>query len=208
MPLEKRTSIDKPALLLVEGDEEVGFFGALLKHLGISEIQIMKAGKTRFRDNLSTYRLMSGFDSVRSIGVVRDADDSARAAFDSVRDSLKHNNLPQPNAILMPSTDTPRTMVLIMPPDGEGTGRMLEDLCWASMMDDPAMPCVAQYFECLAEKDFAHRPTAIAKARVHAFLASREEPDLRLGEAAGKGYWNFDSPVFEQVKNFLQQVAM
>jgi len=32
-----------------------------------------------------------------------------------------------------------------MPPDGEGTGRMLEDLCYASVLDDVAISCVNEF---------------------------------------------------------------
>ncbi len=44
----------------------------------------------------------------------------------------------------------------------------------------------------------------MAKARVHAWLASQIEPDKRLGEAAKAGYWPWDSPGFDRLKQFLQ----
>jgi hypothetical protein len=151
--------------------------------------------------------LQSNFGNVHSIGIVRDADESAQGAFDSICSALKSLDLPIPEAILTPTPDLPHVSVLIMPPNNEGTGRMLEDLCLASVLDDPAFDCVDQYFECLAEQGITLGNNKIAKARVHAFLASRSEPDKRLGEAAQASYWIWDSPAFDTVKDFLKQIA-
>jgi hypothetical protein len=43
--------IKQPNVLVVEGKEEVFFFGALVKHLGLQNIQIIDMeGKTRLKD--------------------------------------------------------------------------------------------------------------------------------------------------------------
>lgn len=84
---------------------------------------------------------------------------------------------------------------------------MLEDLCLAAVADDPAMNCVDEYFSCLGEQNVSLRESAIPKARLHAFLASRERPGLRLGEAAEKNDIPLDSPVFEPVTEFLRQLG-
>lgn len=84
---------------------------------------------------------------------------------------------------------------------------MLEDLCLASVADDPAMRCVDKYFRCLEEQNLVQKEIAIPKARLHAFLASRERPGLRLGEAAEKNDIPLHSPVFEPVVNFLRQLT-
>ena len=46
-------------------------------------------------------------------------------------------------------------------------------------------------------------PNNLSKARVQAFLSSRIEPGKRLGEAAEAGYWPFNNPVFNPIKDFL-----
>jgi hypothetical protein len=43
----------------------------------------------------------------------------------------------------------------------------------------------------------------MAKAQAHAFLATLDKPDLRLGEAAVAGYWDFDHPAFDALKAFV-----
>jgi hypothetical protein len=68
------------------------------------------------------------------------------------------------------------------------------------------MPYVERYFECLQEQGLPW-PRNRSKARVQTFLASRSEPGKRLGEAAQAGYWPWEDRAFEQVKDFLRQIA-
>ncbi|SRR6266536_3046196 len=75
-------------------------------------------------------------------------------------------------------------------PDGENLG-MLEDLCLASLQADQLLECVDNYFGCVqATKESL--PRQISKARIHAWLAAQEPPDMRLGIAAQRGFmdWN------------------
>jgi hypothetical protein len=46
-------------------------------------------------------------------------------------------------------------------------------------------------------------PNDIIKAKTHAFLSSRPEPDKKLGEAALAGYFPFSSAVFNQLRTIL-----
>ena len=80
---------------------------------------------------------------------------------------------------------------------------MLETLCLQAVSGDPAMPCVRQYFECLQGKGVS-LPRNLPKARLHTFLSSRETPDLLLGQAAREGYFLWDNPAFDQLKEFLR----
>ena len=57
---------------------------------------------------------------------------------------------------------------------------------------------VHEYINCI--KKSGHSPNNIDKAKVHSWLASREKPDLRLGEAAECGYWPFDEKSFDPYK--------
>jgi len=65
------------------------------------------------------------------------------------------------------------------------------------------MACVEEYFQCLARRQ-STLPNNMAKARVHAWLASHSEPDLCLGEAAEKGYWPWESVILAPLRAFLQ----
>jgi len=197
--------IAKPNLLLVEGREDELFFGALVKHLGLQNIQIMGiAGKTNLRRNLKALILSPRFTEVISLGVVRDANDDPSAAFQSVHDALQAVNLPAPGRPLEPAGDSPQVTVMILPE--EGAPGMLEDLCLKSVGQDSAMLCTAQYFQCLQQEGLT-LPDNMSKAKVQVFLASRRKAGLRLGEAAQAGYWPWDEEAFERVRDFLQQIG-
>lgn len=196
--------IGKPKLLVVEGKDEVFFFGALLSYLVLQDIQAVDMeGKTNLRSRLDAIVKSPGFPNVSCLGVVRDADSDPIAAFQSVRDALDAVGLPVPNEPLTFIGQNPQVAVVILP-EKDKTG-MLEDLCLKSVEQDPAIPCVEQYFQCRPQQGVS-LPHHMAKARVRVFLASRPEPDKRLGEAAQAGYWPLDSEAFTQLKRFLQQI--
>lgn len=191
-------------LVLVEGKEESNLLTALEKQLTIGDVDVRWLnGKYSTSTKLKTLMSTPGFAGVVSLGVMRDANSNASAAFQSVCDALRNVDLPVPTQPLMPTgadQGGPRVVVLIIP-HGASKG-MLEDICLQSVQDDPAMTCVEAYFECLT-KNPGNLPSNLSKAKVHAFLSSRDKPDLRLGEAAQKGYWPWTHQAFDQVKEFL-----
>lgn len=202
--------IEKPYLLIVEGKEDRAFFSAYLRHQRITNIQIFETegkGKHKVRAFFRLLTQLSGFDDVHGIGIIRDSDGNPTGAFDSVCSALDIIDLPVPKKVGHLSDGSPKTSVLILPPNNEGTGRMLEDLCLEATKDDPAFKCIETYFDCLTHEEIEHKDKDIAKAWIHAYIASRPEPDLRLGEAAQKGYFDFDHPVFEPIKAFLTTLS-
>jgi len=196
--------IEQSNVLVVEGREEELFFGAFIGHLGLWNIQISPiGGKEQLRRNLKALVLSPGFSEVTFLSVVRDANADWDSAFQSVRDALQAVNLPAPEHPLMPVGHSPQVAVMILPEEG-ATG-MLEDLCLKAVVQNPAMLCVEQYFQCLQRKDLP-LPRNMSKAKVQVFLASRPKAGLRLGEGAQAGYWPWQDEAFEQVKEFLQML--
>jgi hypothetical protein len=197
--------LTKPNILIVEGREEELFFGALIEHLGLQNIQIMPiGGKEQLRRNLKALARSPSFAKVVSLGIVRDANANPSAAFQSVRDALQAVNLPAPDRPLVPTGRKPQVTVMIVP-EGDAPG-MLEDLCLGSVQSDPASLCVEQYFQCLQQRGLP-MPHNMPKARIQVFLASRPEAGKRLGEAAQAGYWPWNDATFEPVERFLQQIG-
>jgi hypothetical protein len=173
----------------------------LLRHIKLNDyIQVQNfGGVTELNDFLAALAKMSAFDTVDTLGIVRDAEKSAGRALQSVCSSLKRRGLPFPKAPGLFEGSEPKVGVFILP-DGKSPG-MLEDLCLRSVGDDPAMPCLDRYFGCLETADSL--PKNLSKGRVQAFLASRAQPGLLLGEAAGRKYWPWDHTAFNHVKRFL-----
>ncbi len=208
MTKPKQVAPTRPGLLITEGLDDVRFFKAFLSHLQFDlTVQVENIGGKGNLNSawLRTLKAADGFSGVRALGIIRDADEDPRSAFQSVCDALKQAGLPVPAAAggwAQTDTLTPQVGVYILPaPDQAGA---LEDLCLQTVNRDPAYTCVDAYFECLQSAGLKQRSNVLAKARVQAFLASRERPGLRLGESAEKGVWDWDHPAYAALKNFLK----
>ena len=197
-------AIEQSKLLLVEGNDEVRVFSALCRHLDISDLQIQSyGGYQNLRTVLRTLRGVQGFNAVQSLAVVADANANRSGRQQSIQGALSNAGLPAPSAPLQfVSQDGISVAYLVVPHDADGT--MLEDVCLASVSADAAMKCVDEYFECLTREGASTpREVRMSKARVHAFLASRDDPALRIGEAADNGIWQFDDEAFRPMSELL-----
>ncbi len=146
--------------------------------------------------------------TIEAIGIVRDAElsasgtaSAAEAAFKSAHAAISASGLNSPERPLQVVGEKPRIGILILPP-GESEG-MLEDLCLDAVQADPAMPCVYEYIECVKRSVPNWRGRNRKKASVQAFLASRPEPGLKLGEGAKLGYWNWSHEAYSPIKQFI-----
>ncbi len=198
---EEKLRIEKTKLLLVEGKDEEEFFSAVADRLSVEDLQIAGiAGKDRIRQNLKALVVDPGFREVVSLGVVRDADANPGGAFASVKDALSAAGLPCPRVPTRPAKGPPKVNVMILPSSAKKGS--LEDLCLQTITDDPAAGCVDDLFDCLV-RDGVKAPKALSKARVRAFLATRQNPTLPLGLAAQRGYWPLDHEALQEIRDFL-----
>ena len=200
-----RSPITYSKVLIVEGRDAFEFFKALLRNLNLlAEIEIRNAGGVdQFSDYLRTLMAASGFSRVISLGIVRDAEEDADAAFQSVCTALRQVGMSEPQRPMAVADGKPRISVFILP-DCENRG-MLETLCVQAVRDDPAYQCVEQYFQCLQQQGVV-LPYNMSKARLHTFLSSRPEAGLLLGQAAHRNYLPGDNPAFDHIRQFLQEL--
>ena len=198
-------NISQPKQLIVEGNDDARVFEALCRYLNISNLQIQQCGGYQnLRRFIEAFVDVDDFASVRSLAVVADANSNREGRGQSIRNILSNFALPTPKEPLELASDNHLSVAyLVVPHLAEGT--MLEDVCLDSVSDDPAMECIDRYLECIEESDTpGPRRVWMSKARAHAFLASRDRPDLRIGEAADRGMWQFDSEAFNPLKNLLR----
>ncbi len=195
-------------LLLVEGRDEVNLFNALMKHCFDAEpqIQVIEAGgKDQFPANLQGIRTAAETrPTLRAIGVVRDADEDAGAAFQSVCDHLRNVGYQPPRVHGELSGGEPSIGVFIVP-DGVDPGA-IETLCRRSREGDDVSGCVDEYLRCLDErgvKSSSNRDKTFA----HAYLAAMRNPVARVGEGARQGAWDFGSPAFSELSGFLGRLV-
>jgi len=200
--------ITKSKILLVEGADEVYFLIHFLKAVSLGDtIQILPYGEIkRFKDFLESLKKLPGFSGVESIGIMRDADENPSSAFQSVTDALEKAGFDKPNEPLKTVGNSPKITIMIIP--NIKIRGALESLLLETVDDDSTMICVNDYIKCLIENKVLSKENTskIAKAKLYSYLAAKRKAGLKIGEAAKAEYWNFDSPVFEQLKNFLRML--
>ena len=189
--------------LLAEGNDQRNFFEAFIDHLSLADIQIQNfGGVNELHGFLLALASASGFrETVQSVGIVRDAETVAQAAFQSVQSSLRNAGLPVPNRPEERSGSSPAVTVLILPDDN--SPGMLETLLCQSFVGTPEERCIDDFFKCVeALSDVSiNNPD---KARAYAYLTTKPEPHHSVGVAAKQSYWNLNHHVFDRVRQFLK----
>lgn len=193
------------AQLLVEGNDQRNFFYAMLRHMNLGGVEIQNfGGVNELRNFLRNLANSDEFDQiVKSVGIVRDAEISAESAFRSVQGALRNANMDVPDAPGIKTGGAPSFSAFILP-DNE-SGGMLETLLCRTFANTPLENCVESFFACVGGEtgERLHRPE---KSRAHAYIATMPEPQVSVGVAAQRGYWNLDHPAFDDVKRFLQSL--
>jgi hypothetical protein len=190
-------------VVLVEGPDDVAFFRLLIEVLGLKALLQVIPLNGGDRNQLKRQLLLRTndplYDELKTIGIVWDADGHR----DRREQSLK--------AVLTEVPIKPAVSYLIMPPAGEGTNRMLEDVLWRYFEEEkqPFLACVDQYIECLATlPPESWPPRREAKTRFYALIAAQKDPtDEATRETFRRYITNFDSPAFATLKTFLTQLT-
>ncbi|MBU1862549.1 MAG: hypothetical protein KKH94_02660 [Candidatus Omnitrophica bacterium] len=202
-----KIEIKKDKLLLVEGNDDQNFFQKLIQEIALDSIQIISMnGKENFRaPNLKSVINTPGFKEVKSLGIIRDADENAENTFNSICAVLKECGLPEPTQPMEITNTSLKVGILIIPPSTEKG--QIEDLCLSSLKDYSEMRCIDNYFKCLKKKLPSNKfPKELSKAKIQAFLASREESVPHLGIAAQRSYFPLSNDVFGGIKKFLRSL--
>ncbi|MGC8785609.1 MAG: DUF3226 domain-containing protein [Armatimonadota bacterium] len=193
-------------LVVVEGKDDERFFSALLRQIGLTDVQCIGLGGKDEMGKTETWRAVvatPGFAELEALAIVRDADDNPQGAFQSVKDTLRNVGLSPPSAPFRIQQGTPKVCVIILP--DVGSKGELEDLCLQSLAGEPVMECVEQFWECVQQRE-KHPPRKVSKAKLHAYLSCRREPGRRLGEAAEAGDIPLGSQAFDRVKQALRDL--
>lgn len=199
------TRIETDIQLLVEGNDEKNFFQYFCQHLSLKNIEVHGFGGVyNFKRYLPAFVNIPGFDNVARLGIVRDAEQSARSALQSIQSVTRNAGLSPPDRVQKFTEGTPGVGVLILP--GYEESGMLETLLCQTFTDSPENGCIDEFFNCLENQAnlSLKRPD---KSRAYAFLSTKEYPQSSVGVAAQKGYWNLDHDAFIDVRDFLTKLA-
>ncbi len=100
--------IAAPRVLLVEGNDEDRFFSSLIEKTDLEDIQIIPTGGVqKFQRRLPILKKTPEYNAVQSVGIVRDADNSFTAAFQSICEILQNNGFSPPSEPINPTGDNP-----------------------------------------------------------------------------------------------------
>lgn len=138
--------IESKIQLLVEGNDHRNFFRAFIRHLEIEDIQVRSFGGVKDLGRfLRAFVNQPGFrESVHRIGIVRDAENSAKDAFQSVRSSLDRAGLSVPDRPEALSEGKPIVSVLLLP--GRGKSGMLETILCETFAGSAEGECSSSFF--------------------------------------------------------------
>lgn len=208
-------------LLLVEGEDDKAFFLALARHLKLDHtVQVViYESSTKLRGSLSNLVADPHIETIRAIGIVRDADYNTNA-FDSIRSAIRHANnirsdfrLPMPEKPDQWTDEIPRVGALILPSSNlEG---MLEDVVLNAYAEDPVMQCVDQYLGCL-QATIGIKQNLVPKGKLRTYLVGKviderstkgQKDDWELSHVYGNWWWSWAHPEFERPIAFLQALA-
>lgn len=188
--------------LMVEGKDALEFFRQFLKELNLTDVQIHNFNSvSEFPIFLRQFTISPNFKQipVTSLGIIRDAEQDATGARDSICKALEKAGLPLPGKSITKGNDC-KTDVFILP-DGKSSG-MIETLILRAVEKEPAFQCVDKYLECVTAITGVE-PRPKDKARFLTFLASKPDIKPLTGYAAKKGYLKFESDAYTPLKQFL-----
>lgn len=173
-------------VLLVEGQDDKH----VVQHLCVQcqpmpEFHIVdKGGIQELLDSIIQEARVSGR---KALGILLDIDDDLNARWSAVADRFRREDIevpitPEQTGTLIDGTiRTPRIGIWLMP-DNEAPGE-LEDFVAAMIPDDdPIWPRSKRYIDCIPEDDRRFTEKKTQRARVYAWLATREDP-RRMGAA-------------------------
>ena len=214
-------SIDSstPHLILCEGVDALYFLKCFLdgRKKSQQEFSLFRVynfgGISELKKYLTSLAKLSEFeDVVRSITIIRDAENSASSACDSIKGALRSLRFAVPETPCLPARDMGSsypditTGFLLFPTCSasikDGT---LEDLCLNILKKEDASSILATVDKALAP--YKENLPRLHKNKLHSFFSlTNEYVSLKIGEAARNKAFRDDSAEMESLKSFLIQM--
>ena len=143
----------------------------------------------------------------KAVGILVDANDDLDARWNAVADRLRKENIevpsnPEPTGIIIDGT--PRVGIWLMP-NNESPGELENFVSEMIPADDPVWPLSKNYIDGIPEADRKFTEKKILRAKVHAWLATREEP-RKMGVAIRAQDLRVDGTLSTAFANWLRQL--
>ena len=208
--MAKNTEIKQPHLILCEGEDAKYYLMELLKFF-IAQDPVFEnyqalnfGGNPDLKNYLNVIRNAEGYDRVKTIFVIRDAEKDAQGATQSIKDAFLRNNFSCASASNVISKEgTPRTGFTLFPSCSDklenGT---LEDLCLRTLSKKQSYDTLLKADSLV--KDFCFKRPH--KNLLHTYFSLTDKyVTLKIGEAAKAGAFDLMCPEVESLRYFLAQ---
>ena len=193
-------------VLLVEGvDDEEVVRRLCRRHQDVPAFDVLnKRGFPKLRKSIGPEMKVSGR---RAVGILADANDDPRARWQSISDRLREAGVRPPDRLPpggLVLDGGPRTGVWLTP-DNTASGKLEDFAVTLIPAGDPVWPRAERYVEDIPATDRKFRPRKITKAKIHAWLATREDPRL-MGAAIGIGDLDANRPLAVTLVAWLREL--
>jgi hypothetical protein len=212
MSLDK---FEKERFLLCEGDDDKGFFEALIKKRQLPDFQVCHAaecnpekigGVPGFVRSLLGMEAISGFRNLKALLLVSD-NDVVGNSFHAVQRALTDNNYIAPTAHDKVGVMERKPVAILMIPGHDKVGD-LESLCLPAIHErwPTAADCVGSFLECTGANHWTKRSSR-SKANARAAAVGFNEPDpyKGIGHLFRNGTLSVHHPCFDEIGKFLQE---
>ena len=143
----------------------------------------------------------------KAVGILVDANDDLDARWRTVANRLREENIEVPSNPELTGTiidSTPRVGIWLMP-NNTAPGELENFVSEMIPDDDPVWPRSEDYIDGIPEADRKFTEKKILRAKIHAWLATREDP-RQMGAAIGARDLRVDGTLSTAFANWLRQL--
>ena len=221
MSNNKKIQPNTKHLILCEGIDEKLFFIWYLDYFkkkgydNLNHIQLEDIGGNQdIKSQLGLWKMVSGFEQLQTIGIIRDAETNADGAVRSIEKCFADNDLTVPTEPfdLGTSNSGPNTVYGLLPgtmENNELQNGTLEDLCLQILKDPNSEVKVSNIGKYLYElqTELKYQISHIHKAKLHTYFASDDKYiGSKIGEAAKYGAFDFESPKLDAFRGMFKKL--
>lgn len=219
MARSTNTRVAKRHIILCEGRDAEEFMINFLNSVKSDradflhhEIQVFDfGGNENLYNFIEILKKMDGYDRVRSMLVIRDAEASSERAQNDIQAALTRAKLPTPRSVYAWESGDINTAFLLFPTcDRASASGTLEDLCLSILAEDGKAEILNDIDDFIMslkqnrERRFPHE----FKAKLHTYFSVTDRyVSLKIGEAARAGAFDWENEALDALRRFVESMG-